>query len=116
MIAISLFRFDQNVADVATYRLREIIGDNKFFMDKREERTIVDLEGKTVRKRQMHGDTIPETSYNGSSYTSLEVEADDENSQCGNEIATGRNFSMGRDVEEAAASTSTARRNDRRMS
>lgn len=106
---MSLFRFDQNVADIATFRLREIIGDNKFFMDKRGERTIVDLEGKTVRKRQMHGDTIPEMSYNESSYTSLEAEADDENSQCGNEIATGRNFSMERDVEEAPASTSMAR-------
>nr|XP_050863113.1 uncharacterized protein LOC127069738 isoform X2 [Vespula vulgaris] len=99
-------RFDQNVADIATYRLREIIGDNKFFA-KREERSVVDLEGETVRKRQMsglrqmHGDTIPERSYNESSYTSLEAEADDENSQCGNEIATGTNFSKERDVEEA---------------
>ncbi|KAL2719675.1 ras-related and estrogen-regulated growth inhibitor isoform X2 [Vespula squamosa] len=100
-------RFDQNVADIATYRLREIIGDNKFFANKREE-TIVDLKGETVRKRrmsglrQMHGDTIPETiSCNESSYTSLEAEADDENSQCGNEIATGTNFPKERDVEEA---------------
>ncbi|XP_043680215.1 uncharacterized protein LOC122634875 [Vespula pensylvanica] len=99
-------RFDQNVADIATYRLREIIGDNKFFA-KREERSIVDLKGETVRKRQisglrqMHGDTIPERSYNESSYTSLEAEADDENSQCGNEIATGTNFSKERNVEEA---------------
>lgn len=113
--AIFSFRFDQNVADIATYRLREIIGDNKFFA-KREERSVVDLEGETVRKRQMsglrqmHGDTIPERSYNESSYTSLEAEADDENSQCGNEIATGTNFSKERDVEEATTSTSMARR------
>ncbi|XP_035718614.1 uncharacterized protein LOC118440130 isoform X2 [Vespa mandarinia] len=108
-------RFDRNVADVTTYpTLREIIGDNKFFMDKREERSIVDFKGKTtVRKRQipgirlMHGDTIPETSYNESSYTSLEAEADDENSQCGNEIAPGTKFSKEGDVEEATTTTTT---------
>ncbi|XP_046832643.1 uncharacterized protein LOC124430319 isoform X2 [Vespa crabro] len=108
-------RFDRNVADVATYpTLREIIGDNKFFMDKREERSIVDFKGKTtVHKRQipgirlMHGDTIPETLYNESSYTSLEAEADDENSQCGNEIAPGTKFSKEGDVEEATTTTTT---------
>ncbi|KAI4499727.1 hypothetical protein M0802_005297 [Mischocyttarus mexicanus] len=97
-------RFNQNVPEISTYR-GEIVGDNQFFTDKNK-RSMEDFKGDTIHKRkiigirQMHGDTIPEKSYNESSYTSLEAEADDENSQCGNEIEKGMKFSKRRNVED----------------
>ncbi|KAI4483670.1 hypothetical protein M0804_007930 [Polistes exclamans] len=107
-------RFDRsNVAEVSTYQ-EEIVGDNQFFTNKNE-RSMEDLKGDTtIRKRkilgirQMHGDTIPEISYNESSYTSLEAEADDENSQCGNEIEKGMKFSKKRNIEETTTMSSTS--------
>ncbi|KAK2576154.1 hypothetical protein KPH14_007482 [Odynerus spinipes] len=81
-------RLDRKIADVVTYR-REIVGDNEVFVNTNEGRSSM---------RQMQGDTIPEIPCNETSYTSVEAEADDENSQCENETME-MTFSNDREVE-----------------
>ncbi|XP_015183913.1 PREDICTED: uncharacterized protein LOC107070336 [Polistes dominula] len=111
-------RFNQNNSEMLSTYQEETVGDNQYFTNKNEISMDDDSKGDKIRKRrkrrkiigirQMHGDTIPEMSYNESSYTSLDAEADDENSQCGNEIEKGLKFCKKRNVEETTTTMSTS--------